>query len=136
MAFDSATGKVVIQGGRRQAGTNTTGVAKWLNCQAVVPTATRTPVTPGADTPTPGTGTDIPQPTRDPAADLAACDYLNGRVPVAAINDAVANPQAVYGYGSSQPGIPTCSTASAMLRCAAPASYHPMANDWCGCGCP
>jgi hypothetical protein len=142
MTYDTATSKVVLQGGRRQASANSTGNAYVLNCQEVVPTATNTP-RPGVTPPTPGgpDPTDPVIPTLDPTAGLAACDYLTGRVPVAAINDAVANAAAVYGYGMlCQPNVPPnpwngLRNKLSLRNPAVP--YHPVYNGlvW-SCGCP
>jgi hypothetical protein len=143
MSFDVATGKAILTGGRRQASSNTTGNAYALTCAEVVPTPVTPSATPRAtNTPGGGGGTvSPPTPTLDPNAGLAACTFLTSRVPAAAINEAVANPDQVYGYGQlCFPNVPPSpfNELRNKLSIRNPAvPYHPLYNGlvW-SCGCP
>lgn len=79
-----------------------------VTCPFTPPTATPAPPTP---TPRP-TATRTPAPTATtgpipPTPDGRVCRFIDGRVPPAAINAALANPGAVLGWGQpNNPGLP------------------------------
>lgn len=141
MQYDTATGKVILHGGRRQASDNTTGNSYYLNCTvdvatntpvATVPRATNTPGTPGRPTPP-------PQETANPLG--GQCDWLNGRVPGAAINAALANQANVYGYNMlcypSRPPGPYNGLRTKLSLRNPGVPYHPVYNGLVfKCGCP
>lgn len=73
---------------------------------APTPTATATPTPRASSTPTAGRATASPSPS--PAAEFGrACAALLGKVPPAAVSDALANPAAVFGWRQpANPALP------------------------------
>jgi hypothetical protein len=101
------------------------------------PTNTPRPTnTPGGPTPQPTTAVP-PQPTVAPGS----CSFIVGRVPAQVINDALANPTSIQGYGQLQnPGVPESPynvrrTKLSLRNISAP--YHPLYNGLIyKAGCP
>jgi hypothetical protein len=106
-----------------------------------IPTSTPPPVVP-TNTP-PGSGT--PNPTNQPpptvAPDADVCAFILSRVPSAIINNALANPDTVYGWGQlcypNRPTGPTNGLRDKLSLRNPSAPYHPVFNGvvW-KCGCP
>lgn len=112
--------------------------------QVVVDVPTPGPTSPPPPTRTPdpgGSATAVPPPPLDPGAGLAACAYLLGRVPNAAVNEAVANPDRVYGYNvqcfPNRPASPFNRLRNKLSLRNPSVDYHAVFNGlvW-KCGCP
>jgi hypothetical protein len=149
--YDWTNNRLLVIGGRN-------GLDEYSDSWMIYPDVTGAAcenLDPWPDVPTP-TATDVPPPTRTPSADdtpvaatptlcpncgLDTCDYVMSRVPAAAVNAAIANPNQVSGYGElCYPGVPPSpyNQPRSKLSLRNPSvPYHPLFNGlvW-SCGCP
>ncbi len=124
MAYDENHGTPVLHAGRRRfrfGGQTVSGDSHYIKCEAPPPT--------------------LPPPPTVPGGAAFACDFVQGRVPAAVINAALANPSSIQGYNQLQnPGVPEGPwnlrrTALSLRSISAP--WHPLYNGLIyKAGCP